>query len=78
MGRRTQYYLWRDGLRRYRGRDALFVTQGGLPAVIGRHFREHSLLKEVDVFWRGERVKSFRIYRLRGFAGEFHEDPKGY
>ncbi len=78
MGRRTQYFLWREGLCRYRGKDALFVTYGGLPERIKRHFKSYEFLKEVNIIWRGERVKSFRVYRLKDFVGRFDEVPKGY
>ncbi len=77
-GRMTQYYLWRDGLKRYRGKDAIYVTRGGLPPAVREHFRGHVLLKEVSVLWRNAEIKRFRIYRLYSFTGEFHENPKGY
>lgn len=78
MGRRTQYYLWRDRLSEFRGRDAIFVSSWGLPERVKKHFRSHELLKRVDIFWRGERVKGFKVYRLRGFEGRFDESPEGY
>ena len=78
MGRRTQYYLWRYELSHFKGRDAIFVSEWGVPDSVKKHFRDHKLLKRVDVFWRGKKVKSFKIYRLRAFEGRFDEVPKGY
>ncbi|MDQ7037985.1 MAG: transposase [Aquificota bacterium] len=28
--------------------------------------------------WRGERIRTFHIYRVRGFSGVLHESPEGY
>ena len=78
FGRRTQYYLWREGIHKFKGKDAIFVSYWGLPARVKKHFRSHELLKVVDVFWRGEKVRRFWIYRLKGFEGKFDETPKGY
>ncbi len=78
FGRRTQYYLWRKGITKFKGKDAIFVSYWGLPGRVKKHFRSHELLKVVDVFWRGEKVRRFWIYRLRGFEGRFDETPKGY
>ena len=77
-GRMTQYYLWREGLRRFRGRDALFVSDSGLPRRVLKHFEDYRQVGRVDVFWRGSRIKSFRIYRLTNFVGSFDEKPRGY
>ncbi len=78
LGRRTQYYLWKDELPAFKGKDAIFVSYGGLPASVKKHFRSHELLKRIDVFWRGEKIKSFEVYLLKGFEGRFDEVPKGY
>jgi 4-amino-4-deoxy-L-arabinose transferase-like glycosyltransferase len=78
FGRMTQYYLWRDMLGDFKGKDALFVSEWGLPQRVKNHFRSHEYLKSVEIVWRGEIVKSFKIYRLRGFVGWFDEKPKGY
>ncbi|WP_457600568.1 ArnT family glycosyltransferase [Hydrogenivirga sp.] len=78
FGRMTQYYLWRDMLKLYAGRDALFVSEWGLPDRIKKSFTSYEFLRNVDVFWRGERIKRFRIFRLKGFKGSFDETPKGY
>ncbi len=77
-GRMTQYFLWEDLLPGFTGRDALFVNYGGLPEAVKKNFASYEFLKRVDITWRGERIVSFNIYRLRGFKGEFHDTPKGY
>ncbi len=78
LGRRTQYYLWREGLKSFAGGQALFVSEGRIHPRIMSSFEESSLLREVKVLWRGEVVKRFYIYRLSGFKGEFYESPRGY
>ncbi len=78
FGRMTQYYLWEYMLPAFRGRDAIFVSHGGVPHAVKRHFKGSEFLKRVDVFWRGERIESFYIYRLRDFEGRFDDVPKGY
>ena len=77
-GRRTQYYLWRYMLKHYTGKDGLFVTEGDLPEGLKKSFSSIEFLKSMDVYWRGERIKTFYIYRLKGFRGVLHENPKGY
>ncbi len=77
-GRRTQYYLWRGMLSGYKGKDGLFVTEGSLPEGVKRSFVSFEFVKDVEVYWRGERVRRFRIYRLKEFSGILHEEPKGY
>ncbi|RLJ70319.1 4-amino-4-deoxy-L-arabinose transferase-like glycosyltransferase [Hydrogenivirga caldilitoris] len=78
LGRMTQYYLWRDRLKTYKGRDALFISDWGLPDRVKKHFKNYEFLKSVDIFWRGEKVKSYKIYRMTNFTGWFDESPKGY
>lgn len=78
IGRMTQYYLWRDKLHELKGRDGIFVSEGGLPPEVEKHFRTYELVKRVDIPWRGEVVRSFKVYRLRDFEGRFDESPRGY
>ena len=78
MGRMTQYYLWRDRLSEYRGKDAIYVSEWGVPGGVKKSFESHEFLKSVDVFWRGELIKRFKIYRMKGFKGKFYEKPRGY
>jgi len=77
-GRMTQYYLWRDRLKNFKGREAIFVSYGGLPKRIKRDFASFEYLKRVEVLWRGKVVNRFEIYRLRGFRGNFDEAPRGF
>lgn len=77
-GRMTQYYLWRGRLTDFKGRDAIFVSYGGLPKGIKKSFASFEYLKRVEVLWRGEVVRRFDIYRLKGFGGDFDETPKGF
>jgi 4-amino-4-deoxy-L-arabinose transferase-like glycosyltransferase len=77
-GRRTQYYLWRNLLEEYKGRDGIFVTEWGPPEALKRSFSSVEFLKSMEVYWRGERIRTFRIYRLRNFSGVLYESPKGY
>jgi len=77
-GRLTQYYLWRELLKGYEGRDAIFVTQGGVPKDLMKSFRSKELLKKVPVYWRGKKVREFYIFKLRGFSGVLYESPRGY
>ncbi|MDQ7039259.1 MAG: glycosyltransferase family 39 protein [Aquificota bacterium] len=77
-GRRTQYYLWRDLLKGFRGRDGIFVTETYPPEGLKKSFSSIEFLKSMDVRWRGERVRTFDIYRVRGFSGVLHESPEGY
>ncbi len=77
-GRRTQYYLWRDKLKRFKGKHALFVTQSDLADEIKASFEGYEFLKEVRIFWRNEEIRRFRIYRLYGFRGDLKESPTGY
>ena len=77
-GRMTQYFFWKEELKRYKGGSALFVSTWGVPEAVKKHFKTNEFLKEVKVWWRGEVIKSFKIYRLRGFSGRFDEHPKGF
>ncbi len=77
-GRMTQYYLWRKGLKDYRGKDAIFVSEHELPEKLRGHFSSSRLLEKVEVLWRGEVIRRFYIYRLHDFRGEFDESPRGY
>ncbi|NPB07369.1 MAG: glycosyltransferase family 39 protein [Aquificae bacterium] len=77
-GRLTQYYYWREKARAFRGRDALFVGYGGVPEGLMRSFGRKEFLGKVEVFWRGEKVREFYIFKLKKFSGEFYESPKGY
>jgi len=78
LNRYTQYFLWRGGLKNYKGREAIFVSYGGVPKEVMKSFESKEFLKEVKVIWRNEVVKKFYIYRLKNFKGEFYEKPKGY
>ncbi|GAB6066059.1 glycosyltransferase family 39 protein [Aquifex pyrophilus] len=78
VNRYTQYYLWREGLKSYKGSDALFVSYGGIPKELMKSFKDKAFIKRVDIFWRGKRVRSFYIYLLKGFKGELYEKPEGY
>jgi len=78
MGRMTQYYLWRDGLNKYTGKDAIYVSEWGVPTAVKKSFETHEFLRSVEVFWRGELIKRFRVYRMKGFKGKFNESPRGY
>ena len=77
-GRMTQYYLWKEKLKKYKGRDAIFVGYGGVPKDALRSFKGKKFLKKVEIYWRGERVRVFYLYKLREFNGEFKDSPKGY
>jgi len=77
-GRMTQYYLWRDRLAEFRGRDALFVSEHTPSADVLKHFDGYTLADVVRVLWRGAEIKSYRIYRLTDFVGSFDEKPRGY
>ncbi len=78
FGRMTQYYLWEDRLPQFKGRDAIFVAEWGIPREVRRHFLSYELLREVHVLWRGDRIATFKIYKLRGFDGSFGDKPKGF
>ncbi|WP_461832323.1 glycosyltransferase family 39 protein [Aquifex sp.] len=78
INRYTQYYLWRKGLSKYKGKDALFVSYGSVPKGLMKSFVEKKFIKRVDIFWRGEKVRSFYIYLLKGFKGKLYENPEGY
>lgn len=78
VNRYTQYYLWREGLKNFKGKDAVFVSYGGVPKEVMRSFEGKEFLKEVRVVWRNEVVRKFYIYKLKNFKGEFYENPKGY
>lgn len=78
INRYTQYYFWREGLEKFRDKDAIFVNYGGVPKGVLRSFSDKELLEEVKVLWRGEEVKRFYIFRLRDFKGEFYESPERY
>ncbi len=77
-GRMTQYYFWNRGLNRYKGKDAIFVTQWGINEQIAQDFASYELLGEVDITWRGKIVKRFYIYRMKQFSGKFSEQPTGF
>ncbi|WP_461829068.1 ArnT family glycosyltransferase [Aquifex sp.] len=77
-GRRTQYYLWRDRLKEYRGRDAIFVGFYPPPKAVLKSFGGYKFLRKFPVYWRGEKVREFYIFKLYKFTGEFYERPAGY
>ncbi len=77
-GRRTQYYLWRDRLSYYKGRNAIFVGFHPPPKAVFKSFKGYKFVKKVPVYWRGEKVREFYIFMLSGFSGEFYEKPVGY
>ena len=76
--RKTQYYLWRDRLSDYRGRDALFVGYHPPPEGALKSFKKVEFIKSVPVYWRGEKVREFYIFKLSEFSGSFYEKPVGY
>ncbi len=78
LGRRTQYYLWRDWLKDYKGKEAIFVGYHPPPKAVFKSFKEVKFIKKVPVYWRGEKVREFYIFKLSNFSGEFYEKPVGY
>ncbi|NPA33262.1 MAG: phospholipid carrier-dependent glycosyltransferase [Aquificae bacterium] len=78
IGRYTQYYLWREGLKRFKGKDAIFVNYGGIPKEVLGSFTSSYLLGSVRVVWRGKEVRRFNVYKLEGFKGWFDERPERY
>ncbi len=78
MGRMTQYYFWKEELKKCKGKDAIFVSYWGLPKVISEHFEGYEFLKEIKVYWRGKEIRKFKVYRLKGFKGEFKERIRGF
>jgi len=77
-GRMTQYYLWKDGLGEFKGKDALYISEGGLPKRVKERFESYELVGSVDILWRGERVRKFSIFKLKGFEGRFGDDPESF
>ena len=77
-GRRTQYYLWRNMLRNYKEKDAIFVGYHPPPKAVFKSFKEYEFVKKVPIYWRGEKVREFYIFKLYKFTGEFYESPAGY
>ena len=77
-GRRTQYYLWRDKLSDYTGKEAIFVGYHPPPKAVFKSFKEYEFVKKVPIYWRGEKLREFYIFKLKDFSGEFYEKPMGY
>jgi len=77
-GRLTQYYYWREKAKVFKGKDGIFVGYGGVPPDLMKSFEEKEFLEKVEIFWRGEKVREFYIFKLKNFVGEFYESPKGY
>lgn len=78
INRRTQYYLWRGKLTSFKGRDAIYVGYHRPPLAVFKSFKEWKFVKKFPVYWRGEKVREFYIFKLNGFSGEFYEKPIGY
>ncbi len=78
MGRRTQYYLWKEGVKNFKGKEAIFVSDYKPPPRVKKHFSEYELVKEVKIHWRGKQIKRFFIYKFKNFTGRFNEYPQGY
>ena len=78
LGRRTQYYLWRHKLVNFKGKDAIYVGFNPPPKVVFKSFKKYEFIKKFPIFWRGEKVKEFYIFKLYNFSGAFYEKPTGY
>ncbi|MEZ0360589.1 MAG: glycosyltransferase family 39 protein [Hydrogenobacter sp.] len=79
LGRRmNQYDLWKDGMKAYIGKDAIFVSVGPIQKRVLDAF--DGIIKEdiYRVFWRGKEVSVFYIYKLKNYRGLEENLPMGY
>ena len=76
--RRTQYYLWKNELIDYKGRSAVYVGFHPPPKAVFKSFQKYKFIKRLPIYWRGEKVKEFYIFKLYKFSGEFYEKPSGF
>ncbi|MGH7178348.1 MAG: ArnT family glycosyltransferase [Tepidisphaeraceae bacterium] len=70
----TQYDMWADrnldGNPALLGRDAVYVGKGGkLPVEVAAAFASTGPLERLDIIVRGARIRTFWIWRCRGFLG---------
>ncbi|ADC88830.1 glycosyl transferase family 39 [Thermocrinis albus DSM 14484] len=80
LGRRmNQYDLWREGMKNYVGKDAIFVDLKPIDSRVLSGFEGIIEERSLVVKWRGEEVRRFYIYKLRKFNGHMEESmPEGY
>ncbi len=79
LGRRmNQYDLWKEGMKSYIGRDAIFVSVGPIEERILKAFDGIIEEKVYRVFWRGQVVNTFYIYKLKNYKGLEESLPMGY
>ena len=75
LGRRmNQYDLWRDGMKNYLGKDGIYVSYLPIDQRVLKGFSgiiEHRVL---PIYWRGEKIRDFHIYKLRGYNGNIKEE----
>ncbi|MFN3813563.1 MAG: ArnT family glycosyltransferase [Aquificaceae bacterium] len=79
LGRRmNQYDLWKEGMKNYMGKNAIFVSVGPVEDRILRAFDGIMEERIYRVFWRGQAVNTFYIYKLKNYKGLEESLPMGY
>lgn len=79
LGRRmNQYDLWKEGMKAYMGKDAIFVSVSPAEEKVLKAFDGIIWEENYRVFWRGKEVGSFYIYKLRDYKGLEESLPMGY
>ncbi len=76
--RMNQYDLWKPMISKYIHRDAVFVSYEPIPKNILEGFEGVLSYEVVPIYWRGEVVREFHIYKLKNFSGKVEEVIKGY
>ena len=79
LGRRmNQYDLWKEGMKNYIGKSAIFVSVAPAEEKVLSAFG--GIIKEetYKVIWRGKEVRTFYIYKLKDYRGLEESLPMGY
>ena len=78
LGRRmNDYDLWKEDLPSQKGKDAVFVTYGGLDPRVKEAFKEVVYEGEYVYRYRSVEVRRLKIYKLRNFIGFIEEESTG-
>ncbi len=75
LGRRmNDYDLWKENLPREKGKNAIFVTYGGLDPRVGNAFEEVLYEGIFEYRYKSKVIRRLKIYKLKGFKGYIEEE----
>ncbi len=79
LGRRmNQYDLWKGRIRHMLGSDAIYVDYSPIHEKVLKTSEGIIHFEELPIYWRGEEVKRFYVYKLKNYRGTEERLPMGY